>query len=178
MKKHEMADAAEEMSAHYREKDYDLTNPNDLKQALTLAVAAWRDYCHYNGTLSSLIDNFDESIEHYDTASWFCMGLSPDNADELAAEGMSALNTACIAFDKLSQRAEDNFVALLKKTLAAPPATQQAVLGREYPAGQGNFDARIEELLEAMTVAEYHHAIPQNYGEFLSVMSEVWPGGE
>ena len=146
MKEHEMNAAAEEISAYFREKDYDLTKPKDLKQALTLAVAAWRDYSHYASTLSGLIEKFDESVEHYDTVSWFNMSLAPGNVDNLVTEGKDALNTAVMAFDKLDARAKDHCVMTLKKALAAPAATQKAVLGRAYSIGQDELAACVEEL--------------------------------
>ena len=174
MKKHNMGDATKIIYGDFRGKGNDLTKPEDLKHALTLAVAAWRDYCHYSGTLSVLIESFDESVEHYDTASWFNMSLSPGKVDELTTEGMDALNTASVAFDKLSDRAKDQCVMILKKALDASPETQKVVLGKTYRGEQSELDARIEELFDALLEADYHHAIPENYDEFLLVMDEVW----
>ena len=40
------------LGAGHRVKPYDLTKPDDLKQALLVTVAAYRDYRHYRESLN------------------------------------------------------------------------------------------------------------------------------
>jgi hypothetical protein len=81
----------ERMGTKHRSSPYDLNSAKDLKEALPLAVAAYRDYRHYSEVLGELMDNFDESLENYDTATWFHMGLASGEPDRLSAECADAL---------------------------------------------------------------------------------------
>lgn len=162
------------LGAGHRVKPYDLTSAADLKQALLVTVAAYRDYWNYKNTLIELEENYDESLEYCDTASWLDMGCAPEKADVLTVEGMTVLNAASDVFDKLTERAKRNCVKIVKAVLSAPPATQKTVFGHEYKIEPQGMDARIDELFDMLDETDYHHSMPENLNAFLEVMNEQW----
>lgn len=163
------------LGAGHRVKSYDLTSAKDLKDALLVTVAAYRDYWHYRNTLIGLTDNYDESLEYCDTAAWFDLAQASEKADDLTVEGFSVLYAATDVFDKLTERAKANCAKIVKAILSAPPATQNLVFDRAYRIEQGEMDARIDELFDMLGEADYHQSMPDNLAVFLEVMSEQWP---
>ena len=162
------------LGTHHRSTPYDLTKDADLKQALTMAVAAYADYSHYLYTLDALIEDFDESLEHYDTTSWFFMGNKNEKADSMALECASSLNEAASAFSDIESRSRENLELLMKVVLTAPTATQTEILCRAYSIKPRDLQDCFEELFEMLTEAPYHHPIPDNFKTFLDVVKETW----
>ena len=162
------------MGTNHRSKPYNLTKAADLVQALTLAVAAYRDYWYYETTLDNIIGDFDESLEHYDPASWFYMGNAPEKADSLAMDCASALSTAISKFGEIADRARNNLELILKVVLTAPTDTQNEVLGCAYNIGAEEIEEKLEDLFEALDDAEYHTPIPDNFDTFLKVLKKEW----
>ena len=158
----------------HRVKPYDLTNVEDLKQALLVTVAAYRDYEYYKDSLVELSENYDESLEYCDTAAWLDLANAPDKVDDLIADGDAVLNAAADVFEKLSNRARKNCVRIVKAVLAAPPEVQKSVVGCAYNIKPKDAEAKIEELFEMLGEVEYHHAMPENLNAFLELMKEVW----
>jgi len=158
----------------HRVKPYDLTNVEDLKQALLVTVAAYRDYVYYRDSLIELSESYDESLEYCDTAAWLDLANAPDKADALIADGDAALNAASDIFEMLSVRAKKNCATVVKAILAAPPEAQNSVFGCAYNIKPKAADAKIEELFEMLGEVEYHHAMPENLNTFLELMKEVW----
>lgn len=174
------ADNIEKINAFFgmehRSTPYDLTNSDDLKQALLLTVAAYADYWHYWMTLENVSENFDESLEYYDTATWINMGLDANKADNLAIETIRSINTAADHFRELNDRAQKNCTVILKAILAAPSATQQEVLGATYDVAPEESDEKIDSLFDAIveTGIPYHYQMEENRDEFLAFMKSKW----
>ena len=162
------------LGAGHRVKPYDLTSAKDLKDALLVTVAAYRDYWHYRNSLIGLTDNYDESLEYCDTAAWLDLAQASEKVDGLTVEGFSVLYAATDVFDRLTERAKANCARIVKAVLSAPPATQNLVFGRAYKIESGDMDARIGELFDMLGEAEYHQSMPKNLEVFLEVMSEQW----
>lgn len=162
------------LGTKHRSKPYDLTNPSDLKHALEYAVGAYRDYRHYAAELDNLFESYDESLEHYDPASWFYMGRSSEKTDALSAECAGALNHALQMFEMMTERAKDNCALILKIALTSPPDTQEIVLGRAYNIEVHELDKMIEELFFTLVEVEYDVAIPVNFANFIELMQEMW----
>jgi len=148
----------------------------DLKKALTLTVAAYRDYWHYECVLGQLDEDFDESLEEYDPDTWFFKGK--EKSDTLALECVGALNDAIMSFGRIAERAKDNLVLVFKAVLSAPPAVQKSILGKAYGIKNDEMDAKIEELFEMLYETEYKHAIPDNVNIFLEIVDEVFASFE
>lgn len=174
----ENAEHIEKFNAHtgmkHRSTPYDLTNPADLKQAFRLTVAACMDYRDYRRTMEQVYENFDESIEYYDTASWINMGYDPEKADTLSMEALGALSETSDLFGQLAERADRSCTVILKAILASPPDVQREVWGRAYSFPPEEVDHRIAGLFEEIDEAETHYEMEKNLTEFLSVMAAVW----
>ena len=162
------------MGTRHRDKPYDLNNTDDLKQALLLTTAAYRDYWHYWVTLETINENFDESLENYDTATWFNIGNAPGKADELSLKAAAALNKARLAFDELKERAKKNCALIIKAVLSTPPTAQKNVLGRSYEIKPEEIDDRIDELLDELDESPYHYEMPKNRDALLKLMKGKW----
>ena len=162
------------MGTAHRIMPYDMNNPSDLQHALTMAVAAYRDYQHYERTLYKLDEDFDESLEDYDTMSWFNLTLSPEKSDPLAIECLDALSVAAHTLGKMTARAKDHFDKILKIILSSSPETQSKVLGRAYNIKPGDLDKRVADLFDLLDETEYQYKIPENFETLLKLMSEEW----
>lgn len=162
------------LGAGHRVKPYDLTSAKDLKDALLVTVAAYRDYWHYRNSLIELTDNYDESLEYCDTAAWLDLEQTPAKVDDLTVEGFTALYAATDVFDRLTERAKANCAKIVKAILSAPPATQKLVFGQAYQIDPRDMDARIGKLFEMLGEAEYHQSMPDNLKVFLEVTEEQW----
>ena len=162
------------LGTKHRNKPYNLNNAADLKQALLLAVAAYRDYRHYLETLDGLASDFDESLENYDAASWFYLGQAPEKVDRLAADCVVSLNEASATFDRITERAKDNLAIVLGAALSAPSAAQKSVLGRTYKINPEDMDSEIDELLIMLDEVEYYYPIQENFDALLELMNEQW----
>ena len=160
------------LGTNHRSEPYNLISDDDLKQALLFAVAEYRDYCNYEDILSKLAGDFDESLEYYDTASWFHLGYAPEKADALALECVSSLNNASEKFYELTKRAKDRLDIILKVALSAPAATQNAVLGREYNIEPQKIDEWIESLLNMLNETEYYYEMDKNLEALIDLMKE------
>ena len=167
-----------------RDKPYDLNNTDDLKQILLLAVGAYCDYHHYGSRVDNLIEDFDESLEHYETITWFHMGIDPakgsdlDEEDELASKCASVMNRTLTLLLDIEMRAVENLIKIVSVILNSPPDIQNAVLGKTYSIDPEEIDFRFEELIIALGEAQYHHGIQDNLNEFLKLMEELWTDQE
>lgn len=151
----------------HRSTPYDLNNADDLSEALTLTIAAYMDYTYYWCSLGQIEESFDESLEHFDTASWINMTYRPEKADELALGAAASLRETEDLFRELAQRAEKNCAAMLKAALSAPSETQKRVLGQVHNIDPSGLDALLEALFEGAAELDYKYSIPDNRDAFL-----------
>jgi hypothetical protein len=162
------------LGTNHRTKPYNLTDDDDLKQALKLAVAACRDYKHYADVLSKVVEDFDESMEHFDIVTWANKSRAPEKADALVIQCAESLAVASESFYELSERAEMDLSLLLKVIMTAQDATQIDVLGKVYDIKPDEIDARLGELFEMLYESEYHHSIDDNHAGFLRLINNDW----
>ena len=161
------------LGTKHRVKPYDLNSPGDLKQALELAVAAYRDYWHYAQVLGGIGEDFDESLEHYDTATW--LDLKPGQTDALSTECARSVDAARKLFDELKERAGERFAFILKTVLLSEPASLN-VFGTAYKIEPGKIDEIIADTIESLDEAEYFHPIPENFKLLLKRADELLGG--
>ena len=162
----------------HRTQPYDLTKIEDLKHALMMAVAAYCDYSHYNGILNELIELYDESLEHYDTATWINMIRASAKTDSLAVKCATSLSKASNNFSELSKRARENLSVILKVVMTAPDAIQLDLLGRVYDISPDDIDERLDDLfLYHIETDEYQYVIEDSFTAFLKIMNE-WANPE
>ena len=174
----EKAEVIKKMNAalgmSHRTKPYDVKNPADLEHALLLAVSAYRDYRHYYFELMEIDEQWDESLEYYDLASWFFSAVDAEKMDVLACEAVSAMDNVLDAFNNLSDRAEEHLAMILKAILCASSDVQMKVLGYAYEVEQEDMDARIVELIEKYDETDYCYNMEENRDNLLTVMWEKW----
>ena len=152
---------------------------SDLESALTMAVGAYWDYRHYVRELSAIADNFDESLEVYDTHAWLHQYSASEKTDMVAQNCAASVGDAISAFEVITARAKEHFVKTLTTVLSAPPELQREVLGRPYYITNNDMDEEIEKLLELLDEAEYQYSIPSNYKSLLALMSDdEWAKGK
>jgi len=166
------------LGTKHRTKPYNLGNPNDLKDALMLAFAAFRDYQHYMNSLIAMSENFDESLENFDTISWVHLDTEPEKSNEIVVECEEALGEAIGKFEKLTDRAKDNFIEILAISLTASTDTQKAVFGSIYNINHDEMDAKLDELFEILSETDYEYSIPGNLDVLLNVMATEWSVGK
>jgi len=162
----------------HRIEDHNLAETSELKDALEYAVAAYRDYHHYMGTLIGLVESFDESVEYFDTVSWVSMTRAPEKVDDLIMDCVGSLSEAANNFADLADRAEKQLALLMKVTLTAPTAAQLEILGKSFDIAPSDIDDWLEGLFVALSYADYHCAIPDNFKEFLAVLEAGWEEDE
>jgi len=162
------------MGMRHRSTPYDLTNPDDLKQAFLLTVAASMDYRRYWRSLENIAEEFDESLEYYDTAAWLNMSLNPGKSDVLSMEAAGMLSVTSDIFSQLIERADRSCTTILKAILAAPAAVQQDVLGRAYSIPANELDERIKILLEGLDESDMHYQMEKNREAFIELMESMW----
>ena len=162
------------LGMEHRLDGYDLSDTADLKGALEYAVAAYRDYDHYKSMLGGLIESFDESVEYFDTASWVNMTRAPDSSDSLIMDCVSSLMDAHSSFAELADRAEKHLAVMMKVAVTAPTAIQLEILGKSFDISPSEIDGWLDGLFMAMSYADYHRSIPENFNEFLTVLEAGW----
>jgi len=162
------------LGMRHRSTPYDLTNPDDLAQAFLLTVAACMDYRRYWRKLEGIAEEFDESVEHYDTATWIDMGYAPEKADELAFEAAGTVAETADLFHMLMERGDRNCAAILKVILSASADVQKKVFGTAYAIPANELDAQIEELFEGLDETDVHYEMGKNRDEFLQLMEAKW----
>ena len=158
----------------HRTEPFDFRRSADLKEALTLAVAAYRDYWHYAGILLNLDERFDESLEHFDIATWVNVALAPEKTDDLAIKCACSLEETLKYFTEIEERAKEHLTSILLVVLTAPKAVQCDVLGNAYDIDPNEIDERLDDLFEAFCKTEYPYTILKSFETFLNVLNEQW----
>ena len=162
------------LGTKHRSEPYDKNKPEDLKHALLMAVAAYRDYRHYGHILGEMMEHFDESLEVFNPVSWFKMGVCPEEADGLELDCASSLRESGDMFDVLTDRARGRLVLTLLTILSSPLESQISVFGQAYVFGVEEVEERIERLLDTLDDTDYHYPIHENLDALLMIMRECW----
>jgi tetratricopeptide (TPR) repeat protein len=152
----------------------EIKNIEELKEAFPFVVAAYRDYWHYTTVLYGVEEDFDESLEHFDSATWISMSKIPAKADELTVDCVSLLRETSSAFEEIAERAKENLAVNLKAVMLLLPTEQKILFDKAYKINPETIDAEIEGLLTILDEEDYHHSVPENFKTFLKVMEEVW----
>jgi hypothetical protein len=151
-----------------------LTNVTELKRVLPLVVAAYRDYRRYWSELALLADNFDESLEHFDTTTWYNMILRRDDTDDYAINCIAALNETIHTFAEIMEQAEKGLTFLLKTIIALPPEKQKRIFDRAFKIEPQQADEAIEQMFTMFDEVIYKYSVPENYEDFLNLIDDVW----
>lgn len=95
------------MGTRYRESEYDLENSKDLIEAIENTTAEFMDYINYWGEISTIIENFDQSIEVFHPEKWFNMSKTGKTENGLVDETISNLYDVSDNMYDLANNAEE-----------------------------------------------------------------------
>lgn len=159
----------------YGEGKIDLNVTKDLEHVLKYAVAAFRDFDEYYGILCELEGDFDESLEHFDTQSWYGLFIPEYKCDRLYLECIDALETATMKLDMLTERSKEQLSLIMKVILTSNEAVQEEILGCAANVGPVGIDAWLEEFFNMYLETddyEYDYHIEKNYEAFLKAIKD------
>ncbi|MDL2294314.1 hypothetical protein LJC60_06750 [Ruminococcaceae bacterium OttesenSCG-928-D13] len=151
---------------------FDLANPHDLKEVLLYAISAYSDYRHYWLQLENIDENFDETLEHNDFASWIQLGRDPQKADDLAYSITASLRETSDLMRQIFERSKQDLTIVLKAIIASPPDIQMMVCGRTYDVPDDEVDSLLEDLYGEMMEMEYEYSMPDALKAFLKVFND------
>jgi hypothetical protein len=164
----------ERMGTKHRSYPYDMNNPVDVEQALATAVAAYRDYWHYEVSLIKMTDDFDESLECLDTATWLDMGKANGEPDALSEECLDMLNQTSALFGQLAERAKEKLISIMTAALSLPPDAQKKVFGKAYAIKQAEVDRVFDDFFDMFGEVKYSYSIDGSFADFLKLIEEEW----
>lgn len=156
----------------HRYKPRDMNNKKDLWEYLQYKSCAFLDYLNYYAELNSLLERYDESLEHYDTVTWFDLSEEGEG-DEMLREGYRALSQAESLFYELSNRAEKECAEALTIILQAKKHIQKHVLGAEYELEDEAIKEVIEAVFEGAYEMDYHYNMERAFEEFIKHVNAV-----
>ncbi len=152
----------------HRTKPFDMANIDDLREAFKLLVCELLDYHEYDKILYDLVEKFDESVEHFDPATWINMTLDSSKCDKLVTKAIDSLNKAETAFSRLTKRAEDKCKEMLHILLDMDESIQMEILGSYYQPRDGAIDGLFETIFEL----EYKYNMEDGFESFLGYIQE------
>jgi len=161
------------LGMQHRHKPMDLNNAKDLCEHLKYKSCAFLDYTNYYGELNNLLEKYDESMEYYDTASWFNLPQDTGEVDGLLKESYMALSHAENMFDELSNRAMQECEEVLIIVLKAKKDLQKYILGVEYSLRQETLKKVIEAVFEDPEQIEYHYNMEDTFESFIKHVNDT-----
>jgi len=163
----------ENLGMKHRHKPMDFNNAEDLCEYLKFKSCAFLDYLNYYGELNNLLERYDESIEYYDTATWFNLTVDTKKADKLLLESYAALSQAENVFYKLSDKAEKECREALTIVLKSKKSLQKSLLGFEYDLNDEIIKKIINGVFEEPEGIEYHYNMESSFENFTQHVNET-----
>ena len=139
-----------------------------------LAVGAYCDYTHYHNKLCQLDECFDESLEHYETDTWFYIGQGSDKADDLTSQCYNSLEQTCYLFNLIEQRAKQNMIFYIKYVLSSTSDVQKKIFGCVFDIKLKVFDKKIDKLISSFSNLEYQYIITESFEAFKNHIKSEW----
>ena len=198
-------DASEFMSimgaftkADDRGKPFDPNSVADLKQALMLAVAAYRIPNHYysetndriksdnkSDTFCDIMDNLDydaerdansedEDADDFESATWEDVFATIAEIQAFSKQYTDNMAKALTAFEKLSETYSGHLSMLLKVILTSPNDVQREILGNAYYISPKIIDDKLKELLTAADDREPYDTMDDSLKAFIKTLNEKW----
>lgn len=128
------------MGTRYRTEPYDLNDPDDFAEALTMVTAEYIDFLYYWGELDDVIEYFDGSIEAFYPAEWQKLALEEGPRKDIG-RAFRSLRAAQSAVYKLVEKAEAQCRNMwLLAFTCAPDEVLEKVCGEALRAGPKELD--------------------------------------
>ncbi len=159
------------MGTNHRAKPYDFKNVNDINDAFKLSVCEFLDYKEYWGILSEVDENFDESIEYYDSTNWINMSIGEEIDDKLLKQALKSLRTTESVFYKLYQRSEQRCRKMFDIVLKSEEKIQLQILGYYYKYDESLIDEVFDD--EGIFSLEYIYNMEEAYESFVAYINDV-----
>jgi hypothetical protein len=143
---------------------------NELNRAFRMACTAFMAIREYDAQLFQIEEDFDESLENFDTASWINFTLNPDKADALARRTAGALRHATSRMGDAYDKAHKHMLKTLKAVLSAPDELQAQLLGKSYKLSAAEIKSFLKEGMEELTEECYPQS--KQYEFFVRVVKD------
>lgn len=161
------------MGTRYRESEFDLENSKDLIEAIENVTSEYMDYSHYWGELSSIIGDFDQSIEVFHPEKWFNMTKEGTTESELIDETIASLYTAANNMNKISIQAEKRCKELWKFLLLGDNTeVQKYFVGDISKYSEEKLLEALEDTIENIFEIEYENQIQNDTKNFAEGIKE------
>lgn len=155
----------------HRVAPYDFKKDEDIIEATTMATAEYVDYAYYWGQINDVLENFDESLEYFDTASWINIGLKGTANDKLSDLAYKSLDKTEGYFSKLLNQAEEKCVHMWRIVFF----NSNAKVIKHFFGKSVRFDAEIiesifEDFYEVVNETKYAYSIEANVKNFCKTL--------
>lgn len=94
-------------------------------ESLKYKSCAFLDYTSYYNQLSDLVEEYDESLEYYDTATWINLTVNDQKVDKLSYKAYKALIKTEEVFNDLVNSSEKECTEALKIVLKSDGKLQK-----------------------------------------------------
>lgn len=165
------------MGTRYRENGYNLENSKDLIDAIENATAEYMDYINYFGELTTIMENFDQSIEVFHPEKWFNMTTTGNIEDDLVASTLSGLYEATDNMSGLADEAEERCRELWKFLLLGDNKEAQTYfLGDISKYSAEILNEALEDVIENIFDIEYENQVQSDAKNFANGIKEFLEG--
>jgi len=152
------------MGTRYRESEYDLENSKDLIEAIENTTAEFMDYW---GEISTIIENFDQSIEVFHPEKWFNMSKTGKTENGLVDETISNLYDVLDNMYDLANNAEERCKDLWKFLLLGDSKEAQTFfVGDISMYSKEKLSEAIEYVIENIFDIKYENQVQNDAQNF------------
>lgn len=157
----------------YRECEYDLENSKDLIEAIENTTSEFMDYINYWGQLSTIIEDFDQSIEVFHPEKWFNMTKTGTTENGLVDKTISGLYEVANNMSKLANNAEERCRELWEFLLLGDDKkAQKYFIGDISKYTKEEWCEALDWILENIFEIEYENQIQNDTRNFANGMME------
>lgn len=151
----------------HRVTPYDFKKDEDIIEATTMATAEYVDYAYYWSQINDVLENFDESLEYFDTASWINIALNGAAYDKLSDLAYKSLHKTEDYFSKLLDQAEEKCINMWRIVFF----NSNAKVIKHFFGKSIKFDAEViesifEDFYEVVSETRYAYSIEANVKNF------------
>jgi len=161
----------EKTGMSHRTKPFDLNNVKDLDELLKYRVCAFLDYNEYEMTISDLLENFDESMEYYDAATWLDLSMRTNKPDKLLQKCYKSIRKVADDFLELTWRSEKECKEALSMVLSHNEETQKSILGFSLNKID-KLNEILENIFEEIIDLKYEYNMEKAYENFKTFIRE------
>lgn len=161
------------MGTRYRESEYDLENSKDLIDAVENTTAEYMDYMNYWGSISNVMENFDQSLEVFHPEKWFNMSKTGITENELVDEIVSGLRYVSSRMYNLASNVEERCRDLWKFLLLGNnKEAQKHFVGDISMYSEEKLTEAIEDVIENIFEIKYENQVESDAKNFAGGIKE------